>query len=590
MTANELKKRFIEFFIKRGHQEIPNVSLVPENDPTVLFTTAGMHPLVPYLLGEPHANGKRLTNIQRCLRTDDIEEVGDNTHLTFFEMFGNWSLGDYWKQEAISWSFEFLTKALGIYVEKLAVSVFAGDSDAPVDEESIEIWKKLGIPKQRIARLPKKDNWWGPAGLTGPCGPDTEMFYWNGKENAPENFDPEDKNWVEIWNDVFMQYYRTFAEASAGKQKGQYVFKPLTQKNVDTGMGLERMLMVLNGQQSVFETELLAPIMQLLTDSGEEKSKRIIADHMRAAIFLIKDGVRPGNKDREYILRRLIRRAVRHQKLLNLDSRIDVQIVDAVVATFQDSYPDLLQKTQEIKDVLKGETEKFGKALVRGMREIEKMDKLDGETAFHLYESYGFPLELTGEIAEQKGQSIDKNSFEQEFQRHQEMSRTAARGKFAGGLADHSEKTTRGHTATHLLHKALRDLLGESVHQTGSNITPKRIRFDFSFNRKLTGEEIKTVEMTVNKKVSESLPVHFEIMPAAAAKEIGAIGLFDEKYGNEVKVYFVGPSAGSGQDAYSKEFCGGPHVNNTKQVGRFIIEIETAAGAGIRRIYARLEN
>ena len=578
MKANELKKKFIDFFVARGHREIPNVSLVPENDPTVLFTTAGMHPLVPYLLGEPHANGARLTNVQRCLRTDDIEEVGDNTHLTFFEMLGNWSLGDYWKEEAISWSFEFLTKGLGITAEKLAVSVFAGDGDAPEDRESIEVWKRLGIPEVRITRLTKKDNWWGPAGQTGPCGPDTEMFYWNGKDSVPKNFDAENKNWVEIWNDVFMQYFK----------RGDGKYEPLKQKNVDTGMGLERMLAVLNGKGSIFETDVFLPIMRIL-GGHKEKSQRIIADHIRAAVFLTVEGVRPGNKDREYILRRLIRRAVRHIKLINLQTDMTSDLVSATVNIFRDYYPQLVQKEREIIETINEEAAKFAIALERGTRETQGLETLDGKIAFHLYESYGFPLELTEEIAEQRGQKIDKGVFEEEFKKHQELSRSKSLGKFAGGLADHSEETTRGHTATHLLHKALRDLLGESVHQTGSNITPERIRFDFSFSRKLTDGEVKTVEETVNKRIKEGLPVHFKIMRVEDAKRIGAIGLFDEKYADQVKIYFIGPTTGSGQAAYSAEFCGGPHVNNTSEVGKFIIEKETARGSGNRRIYARLE-
>lgn len=571
MTAAELRKKFIDFFVKKGHQEIPSASLVPENDPTVLFTTAGMHPLIPYLMGEPHPQGKRLVDVQRCLRTDDIDEVGDSTHLTFFEMLGNWSLGDYDKVEAISWSYEFLIEELNIPTTKLAVTVFAGDKDAPQDEQSRSIWKKLGVSEDRIFARPKKDNWWGPVGETGPCGPDTEMFVWTGEGN-PSGVPNENSHWVEVWNDVFMEYEK--------KRKGNdFEYIPLEQKNVDTGMGLERMLAVLQGKESVYETDVFAPIMKVV-------SNRIMADHLRAAIFLIADNVRPGNKDREYILRRLVRRAVRYAKLAGIDHFIN-EVVEATSTIFKNSYLDISSKEKEIKAVLEEEVGKFSTTLLRGLHEIEKIKELSGKTAFYLYESFGFPLELTEEIAADHGQKINKQEFEEEFKKHQELSRSGNEGKFAGGLADHSEQVLRGHTATHLLHQALRDVLGMSVHQTGSNITRERVRFDFSFNRKLISQELKQVEHIINQKVEENLPVHFEIMNLAQAKETGAIGLFNEKYGDRVKVYFIGPTTASGRP-YSAEFCGGPHISNTRDVGRVRIIKEEALGSSQRRIYLQL--
>ncbi|MBI4057889.1 alanine--tRNA ligase [Candidatus Microgenomates bacterium] len=598
MTSQELRKKFIEFFTARGHKEIPSASLVPEHDPTVLFTTAGMHPLIPYLLGESHPAGSRLVNIQRCLRTDDIDEVGDATHNTFFEMLGNWSLGDpaspdgigqggYWKEEALFWSFEFLTKELSIPLEKLAVTVFEGDDDVPRDEESIEIWRKLGIPENRIVPRPKKDNWWGPVGETGPCGPDTEMFVWIGS-GEPTGIPNEEKKWVEVWNDVFMQYNKI--------KEG--TFEPLKQKNVDTGMGLERMLMVLQGKDSVYETDVFMPIVTRIRETGsyDTKTERIIADHLRSSIFLVSDNVEPGNKLQGYVLRRLLRRAaVKLQQTENLKLHWGALIKDVlgVVQKIYSGVYGISEKRNHIYEMLISEIDKFHKTLKSGLREVRKIDRIDGKSAFDLYQTYGFPLEITEELFKQKGQKIDHTQFEEEFRKHQELSRTSSSGMFKGGLADHSAATVRGHTATHLLHQALRDVLGDKVHQTGSNITPERVRFDFSFNRKLTGEEIEKVEKIINQKIKEDLPVRFKIMPVEEAKKIGAIGLFDEKYSDRVKVYFIGPSTlssgpnGSGRP-YSAEFCGGPHVKHTSEVGRVRIMKEEALGSGTRRIYLHI--
>ena len=569
MTADELRKIYIDFFVAKGHKEIAPASLVPENDPTVLFTTAGMHPLVPYLMGESHPQGKRLVNIQKCLRTDDIDEVGDPTHNTFFEMLGNWSLGDYWKEEAITWSFEFLTKELNIPVGKLAVTIFEGDDDAPCDEDSAAIWRKLGIVEDRIFPHGKKDNWWGPVGNTGPCGPDTEMFVWVGS-NSPHGVAGEEPLWVEVWNDVFMEYSRA--------PDGEY--EPLKQRNVDTGMGLERVLAVLNNKDNVYETDVFASIIEAIRKIGkyETQDERVIADHLRASIMLVANGVEPANKLQGYILRRLLRRAI--VKLQPGNQEIEWEsftrdIVSAVSKIYE------LDGQEKIREMVLAEIDKFHKTLNRGMREVQKIETIDGKIAFDLYQTYGFPLEVTEELFREKGQEINHTQFEAEFEKHKELSRTASAGMFKGGLADHSDETIRGHTATHLLHQALRDVLGDSVHQTGSNITPERIRFDFAFGRKLTDSELRNVEGIINQKIQEDLPVRFEMMTLKEAKKTGAIGLFDEKYSDNVKVYFVG--------GYSAEFCGGPHVEHTAQVGNVKITKETAAGAGSRRIYMELQ-
>ena len=579
MTAKELRKNYIEFFKTKGHTLIPSASLVPQNDPTVLFTTAGMHPLVPYLLGEPHPGGNRLVSVQKSLRTDDIDEVGDNFHNTFFEMLGNWSLGDYWKEEAIAWSFEFLTdkKWLGIDPAILGISVFGGDDDSPRDEESAKIWKFLGIPEARIAYLGKEDNWWGPAGITGPCGPDTEMFIWTGEGQAPKNFDPKDGAWVEVWNDVFMQYNKTV--------NGSY--EPLKQKNVDTGLGLERMAAVMQNKQSVYETELFEPIKEKirgLAKKQDTKAERIIADHIRAATFIIADGVVPSNKDRGYVLRRLIRRAIRYGQISGIAEEFAAEIGGAVIESFQDIYPELKIHREKIADELGKEDIRFRKTLDKGLREFEKLGQIDGKKAFDLFQTYGFPWELSRELAEDRGQMVNQEEFEEEFSKHQELSRTAAAGVFKGGLQDHTEEVIRLHTATHLLQAALREVLGNHVSQKGSNITKERTRFDFTHPQKLTSEEIKKVEDLVNGWIEKDYSVKKEIMPLEEARKLGAIGLFGEKYAEQVSIYTVyDPTT---NEAVSREFCGGPHVEHTGTIGQFKIIKEEAVAAGIRRVKA----
>lgn len=588
MTAQELREKYLSFFESHGHKRIPSASLVPENDPTVLFTTAGMHPLVPFLLGEPHPMGRRLTDVQKCVRTGDIDEVGDETHLTFFEMLGNWSLQDYFKQEAISWSFEFLTDVLSIETHKLAVSVFAGDQDAPFDEEAYRLWLSKGIPESRIAKLGKKDNWWGPAGQTGPCGPDTEMFYWTGQGSAPEVFDPKDRRWVEIWNDVFMQYNKN--------EDG--TFEKLEKPNVDTGMGLERTLAILNGQTSVYETELFTPIFNTIRlhsgTSSQERYGRIIADHVRASVMIMADGVVPSNKDQGYILRRLLRRAIRTYNQAAGDQRFFATIAESAIETMRLYYPEIGDMKESILKTIEEEKQKFLKTLEKGEREVHKLwerrKHLTGTDAFNFYQSYGFPLELTEEIAKELGQEIDHEQFQTEFQKHQNLSRAGAEKKFAGGLADMSEATVKLHTATHMLHQALRTVLGTHVEQKGSNITSERLRFDFSHTEKMTPEQIKVVESLVNENIAKDLPVHYEMLTLDEAKARGAIGLFEDKYatlGDKIKVYFIGDEPTG--EYFSKEVCGGPHVEHTSLLGRFKITKEEAVAGGVRRIKANLE-
>lgn len=598
MTAKELREKYLEFFKEHGHAILPSAPLIPENDPTVLFTTAGMHPLVPFLLGEKHPAGKRLASVQKCIRTGDVDEVGDNWHLTFFEMLGNWSLGDYFKEEAIKWSWEFLTdkKWLGLDKKNLAVSVFAGNVDAPFDEEAYKIWRDLGVAVERIAQLPKEDNWWGPAGTTGPCGPDTEMFFWAGEGKAPEKFDPQDKNWVEIWNDVFMQYNKT--------AEGKY--EPLAQKNIDTGMGLERTIGVLNGCKSVYETEMFAPLVvkikEMASDSPEEKSIKIIADHIRAAIFILGDpvGVVPSNVGQGYILRRLIRRAIRHAKKIDIDvsKNFTVSLAEIVIGIYGEQYPELLKNKEKILGELQKEETKFDKALESGLREfkkyleewtrykggeeVEEKRVLSGEATFKFYETYGFPLELIREVAAEYGAEIDEQDFDAASKKHQELSRTASAGQFKGGLADSSDEVKRLHTAAHLMLAALRQVLGDHVEQRGSNITAERLRFDFSHPQKMTPEEIKKVEGLVNEQIKKKLPIVCETTTVDEARKRGAMGIFGDKYGEKVKVYSVGD--------FSKEICGGPHVDNTGELGQFKIKKEEASSAGIRRIKAVLEH
>ncbi|MBU2219413.1 alanine--tRNA ligase [Patescibacteria group bacterium] len=563
MNSKTIREKFLEFFTEKGHTIIPSASLIPnETDPTVLFTTAGMHPLVPYLLGEKHPAGNRVANVQKCIRTIDIDEVGDNIHLTFFEMLGNWSFGDYFKKEAIEWSWEFLVspKWLGLNPDKISVSVFSGDKDAPRDEESAKIWQSLGVPKERIFYKGKEDNWWGPAGQTGPCGPDTEMFI----------------KGTEIWNDVFMQYNKI--------AEGEY--EPLKQKNVDTGMGLERIAMIMQDSASVFETDLFAPIVAKIKSqisnlkSVDERSIRIIADHVKAAVFIIADGVEPSNLGRGYVLRRLIRRAIRHGKLLGIED-FTKEIAKVVIDIYKDSYPEVEKNKGKIFEELNKEEERFRKTLEAGLKEFNKLSIVSGKDAFNLYQTYGFPLEMTKELAQEKELQINKKEFEEEFHRHQELSRTASVGMFKGGLAEASEQTAKLHTATHLLHQVLREVLGNHVAQKGSNITAERLRFDFSHSQKMTDEEIKKVEDLVNEKIKENLMVAYEEMSVEEAKEEGALGVFEHKYGEKVKVYSVGE--------YSKEICGGPHAENTSQLGHFKILKEEASAAGVRRIKAVLE-
>ena len=592
ITAQELRTKYLEFFKSKGHTIIPSASLVPENDPSVLFTNAGMFPLVPYLLGEKHPGGKRVANVQKCIRTGDIEEVGDDTHLTFFEMLGNWSFGDYFKKEAIEWSFEFLTSKdhLNIPLQRLAVSVFAGDKDAPRDEESAKIWESLGIKKERIAYLPKEDNWW-IAGSTGPCGPDTEMFYWiDDGTPAPANFQETkgDKRWVEIWNDVFMQFEK--------KPDGKLV--PLDHPNVDTGMGLDRTLAVLNGQTSVYDTELFQPMFEVLAldqkimTNDEVRRAKIVLDHIRASVLIVSDGVEPSNKDRGYMLRRLLRRAMVMGRLLNLKLHWLEALIGKVVSIYAQAYPELVEDSERIFAAIKSEQSKFEATLEKGLREFIKLSssssyKVSGKEAFDLYQTYGFPWELTKELAEQEGQKINKDEFEAEFKKHQELSRTASAGQFKGGLASHSEKIIRLHTSTHLLNAALRDVLGDDVWQKGSNITEERTRFDFTHNKKMTKEEIEAVEALVNDWIARDLKVKKEIMTLEDARKLGAIGVFGEKYSDTVSIYTVyDPSSG---EVISREFCGGPHVEHTGVIGKFKIAKEEASSAGVRRIKAIVE-
>jgi len=596
MTSAEIRKKYLEFFEEKGHKVIPSASLIPENDPSILFTTAGMHPLVPYLLGEKHPSGNRLTDVQKCIRTGDIDEVGDGSHHTFFEMLGNWSLGDYFKKEAIEYSFEFLTSKewLGLDKDRLAVSVFVGDNDAPFDDEAFEKWKSLGIPEKRIAKLPKKNNWWGPAGETGPCGPDTEMFYWVGDPNeVPESFNDDNPKWLEIWNDVFMQYNKT--------ADGQFV--PLTQQNVDTGMGLERTLAVINGLDDNYKTELFWPIIQKIEKLSNKKYKeedvramRIIADHLKAATFILGDekGIAPSNTGQGYVLRRLIRRAVRYGKQLGI-KYFTKEIAESVILIYEKVYPELSKNKNFIFDNLNQEEEKFEKTLENGLKEFEKAEKEGlSPDPFTLFTSYGFPFELTLELAKEKGTEIDENKFNEELKKHQELSRTSSAGMFKGGLSDAGEETKKLHTATHLLRQVLEIVLGEKITQKGSNINSERLRFDFNHDSKLTDEEKQKVEDLVNQKISENLPVNKVIMKKEEAEKTGAVHAFGDKYGDEVSIYYVGNSL---ETAWSKEFCGGPHVSNTSelastssaQLARFKIIKEEAVSAGVRRIKAILE-
>ncbi len=613
ITSKELREKYFEFFKDKGHALIPSASLVPENDPTVLYTTAGMHPLVPYLLGEKHPGGKRLVNAQKCIRTGDIDEVGDATHLTFFEMLGNWSLGDYFKKEMIPWSWEFLTdkKWIGIEPERIFVSVYKGDDNIPKDEESIELWQKqfekAGIrakENERIFPLGIEDNWWGPAGETGPCGPDTEMFFDTKKPKCGLSCKPGCScgKYVEIWNDVFMEYNK--------RQDGSY--EKLGQKNVDTGMGLERTLAVFGNCESVFETELFVPIIKKIREiskkdhnhlsSTEKISERIVADHVKAAVFIISDGVNPSNIERGYILRRLIRRAIRHGLLIGSSGFSISVIAEEVFKIYGDAYLSLLENKKTIIEILAEEEEKFAKTLSRGIKRFNELiasekaqDRIiNSKDAFDLFQSFGFPIEMTKEMALENGLGLDEAGFYSELKKHQDLSRNKSGIKFKGGLADNSEITTKYHTATHLLHSALREVLGSHVGQKGSNINSDRLRFDFSHPEKMTDEELKKVEDLVNSSIKKDYKISFEEMTPKEAKDKGAVGLFDEKYSDKIKMYSVGDSsksqsAGEGSECFSKEICGGPHAKSTGDLGKFKIIKEQSASAGVRRIKAVLE-
>lgn len=588
ITSQFLREKFLQFFSERGHAVIPSASLIPENDPSVLFTTAGMHPLIPYLMGQKHPKGNRLCDVQKCVRTGDIEEVGDDSHLTFFEMLGNWSLGDYFNHQSIAWSYEFLTSKqyLGLDPDRISVTVFAGDEDAPRDDDSAAVWQRCGIPKERIFYLPKKNNWW-IAGTTGPCGPDTEIFWDTGKPACGDNCDPscDCGKYLEIWNNVFMQYNK--------QADGSYL--PLAQKNVDTGMGLERTVCVLNGYKSVYDIDLFAAALEKIQQlSGKKyddnvKSMRIIADHVRTATFLLGDpvGVVPSNVDQGYVLRRLIRRAVRMANSLGMAKGSIAEIAKVYVQVYKDAYPELTQNADKIVSELNKEEEKFSKTLVAGEKEFFKVishipgKTVPGGTAFKLYDTFGFPVEMTVELAAENGYTVDVEGFRQKFAEHQAKSHAGSEQRFKGGMAEGGGiETVYLHTATHLLQAALRRVLGDEVKQKGSNITPERLRFDFSFGRPMTKEEIEKTEALVNQAIEQNLPITCEEMPVEDARKTGAIGLFGDRYGEVVKVYSMGD--------FSKEICGGPHAASTGELGKFVITKEQSSSAGVRRIKAEL--
>lgn len=577
-----LKDLYINYFVSKGHKQIPSAPVVPENDPSVLFNTAGMQPLIPYLMGQPHPYGTRLVDYQKCVRTNDLDAIGDTTHHTFFEMLGNWSLGDYFKDESISYSFEFLTKVLNIPIERLAVTVYAGDKNIPFDEVSHNKWLSLGIPEKRIART-VEDNFW-IAGTSGPCGPDTEIFYFRSNDEIPEVFDPEDDRWVEIWNNVFMEFYKN--------ENGNVTELP--KKNVDTGMGYERATAVLEGVLDNYTSSVWKDVIDLISDIakkpyiGNEESMRIIADHIRTAVFISADpaSIKPSNTDQGYILRRLIRRAIRHAKKLEIDISSDWEqrIAKLIISKYKKYYSELTENESVVLEVLKNEKEKFNRTLEKGLREFNKVSNkdIDAETAFHLYDTYGFPIELTEELAHDAKIKVDTLGFKERFKKHQELSRTASAGKFKGGLAGNSEIETKYHTATHLLNAALKVVVDKNVHQKGSNITDERMRFDFSCDHKLTDEEKKKTEDLVNEWIKEGLDVTVKEMSKSDAINSGAECMFIEKYPDMVTVYSIGN--------VSKELCGGPHVKNTSELGHFKIIKEEASSAGVRRIKAVLTN
>ena len=596
LTADELRETYLKFFESKGHTIIPGASVIPENDPTVLFTTAGMHPLVPYLMGAmEHPAGTRLTDVQKCVRTGDIDEVGDAAHLTFFEMLGNWSLNDYFKREAITWSYEFLTEHLGFDPARLNVTVFAGEEGIPADEEAVEIWKSVGIPEERIFRLPREDNWWGPAGTTGPCGPDTEMFIDTGKAKCSDECRPgcHCGKYIEIWNDVFMQYNKN----AEGK------FEPLGRHNVDTGMGVERTVCMLSGAPTVYDTEIFAPIMAKIdelsgqTDVDAEtklRARRIIADHMRTATFILcdpKGGVKPGNVGANYVLRRLIRRAIRYSRMLGIAPGFTVKLAETICEKYKNVYPELGINLAQCKLDLEAEENRFNQTLDKGEAMFNKVaeqlklhnqSEISGKTAFKLYDTFGFPFEMTLEMAEKAGLTVDKAGFEEANRKHQELSRTTSAGSFKAGLQDNSEVVTRMHTATHLLHAALHKVLGPTANQKGSNITPERLRFDFTWPEKMTDEQLKATEDLVNGWIRDAIPVTKKMTTVEAAKAEGAMALFGAKYGDQVSMYTIGD--------VSKEICSGPHVANTSELKSFKIQKEQSSSAGVRRIKAVIGN
>ncbi|MCX6761818.1 MAG: alanine--tRNA ligase [Candidatus Moranbacteria bacterium] len=589
LTAKDLRQKYLDFFKSKGHAIIPSAPLVPENDPTTLFINSGMHPLVPYLMGEKHPLGKRLVDAQKCIRTGDIDEVGDTTHHTFFEMLGNWSLGDYFKKEALEWSWEFLTSEewLGLDKKRLASSVFEGDTDASFDEEAHSVWLNIGMPEKKIAKLPKKNNWWGPAGVTGPCGPDSEMFYWVGDlDKVPDSFNDDNDLWVEIWNDVFMEFNKN--------EKGEY--GKLAAQNVDTGMGLERVLAALNGFDDNYRTELFWPIIEKVEElSGKKydeskdvkRAMRIIADHIKASVFIIADGVEPSNTERGYVLRRLIRRAITQGHILSIKNNFTIEIAKVIQGMYGEAYLEVL--SGKVLNVLEEEENKFRKTMEQGLKILEGKKRITGKEAFDLFQTYGFPIELTREFIEGIDHTLTleekveiSDDFSEELKKHQELSRTASAGMFKGGLSDTKEKTTELHTVAHLMLAGLRKVLGENVHQKGSNINGERIRFDFSHPDKMTDEQKKAVEDFVNEAIESKTEVLMAEMTPDEAKNIGAEGEFGHKYGERVKVYSIGE--------YSREICGGPHIKNTSEIqGKFRIQKEESSSAGVRRIKAVVE-
>lgn len=587
ISSETLKKKYIAFFLEHNHKRIANSPLIPENDPTALFISAGMHPLVPYLLGQPNPSGKRLVNVQKCLRTSDIDEVGDSFHLSFFEMLGNWSLGDYFKDESIRMSYEFLTdkKWLNIDPEKISVTVFEGDENIPRDEVSAGIWKELGIPEERIYYLSAEDNFWGPVGSTGPCGPDTEIFYDTGIDACGDNCQPGCScgKYCEIWNNVFMEFNKT--------PDGKYV--PLEQKNVDTGMGVERTTAILQGKDNVYETEIFAPLIESVKalagietfEPSQVKSVRIIVEHARAATFLLGEGIVPLNTEQGYVLRRMIRKAIRHGKLMGIEEEFLSALAKDIIETYREDYSYLLVQKESIISELEKEYKKFSNTLQKGLNRFNRMarkeKKISGKDAFLLYQSFGFPIEITKELGEENNIPVDVDGFNEEFEKHQEVSHKGADKRFGSGLADKSEKTVKLHTATHLLNEALRNVLGDQIEQRGSNITPERLRFDFNFDRKVTPEELKKVEDLVNEQINKKIPVCKEETTFEKAKEMGAQAVFEQRYGDKITVYRIGD--------FSLEVCSGPHVENTGDLGHFKIVRERGISAGVRRIRAILE-